>query len=94
MEEYEIALEDLKDELTNIRYKLEDILRDLVISYDKAIKGEIDSIDCIIFDIDQELANLENEAAHQNFLEYYGVSNTNELTKKQYAEALKKIDRN
>lgn len=29
-----------------------------------------------------------------NFLEYYGVSNTNELTKKQYAEALKKIDRN
>lgn len=26
-----------------------------------------------------------------NFLEFYGISNTNELTKKQYAEALEKL---
>lgn len=33
----------------------------------------------------------KKEVNLSNFLEYYGISNTNELTKKQYAEALEKL---
>lgn len=70
MEELEIALQDLRFDLSKIRDELEDILKELKLAeYKKSVMGEIEDIECILFDIDQDLANLENEAAHQNFLD-------------------------
>lgn len=34
---------------------------------------------------------LQKRGTLDEFLKYYGISNTNELTKKQYAEALEKL---
>lgn len=70
MEERETALEDLRYDIANIKSQLEDILKELKISeYEKTIRGEIEDIECILFDIDQDLADLEDEAAHQNFID-------------------------
>lgn len=70
MEELEIALQDLRFDLSKIRDELEDILKELKLAeYKKSVMGEIEDIECILFDIDQDLANLEDEAAHQNFLD-------------------------
>lgn len=70
MEERETALEDLRYDIANIKSQLEDILKGLKLSeYEKTIRGEIEDIECILFDIDQELADLEDEAAHQNFID-------------------------
>ena len=70
MEELEIALQDLRFDLSKIRDELEDILKELTLAeYKKSVMGEIEDIKCILFDIDQDLASLEDEAAHQNFLD-------------------------